>query len=274
MPKDVAVLAVHGMGDTEEGFDERLKAEIRDALGAQRWRRVCWRKVFYQKVLQENQRRLMRSTIRRADVDWIKLRRFVLFSLSDAAGMEFRREEIGSVYEQVQIVVLRALESALGELADARKPVVVVAHSLGGQVVSNYIWDAQRPNASAGVFADSDITATDPEDKFRRLKTLRYLFTSGCNIPAFVAGLPESRIKPITVNGQGWQFRWENYYDPDDALGWPLHPINAAYRAAVAVDKAVNVGGPLNSWTPMSHNQYWKDDDFLEPVIDAVKTLL
>ena len=118
------------------------------------------------------------------------------------------------------------------------------------------------------------IGTTDPRDKFRRLKTLRYLFTSGCNIPIFIAGRPENKIKPVTVGARGWNFRWENYYDPDDVLGWPLHPINAAYRSAVAVDKAINVGGPLSSWTPMSHSAYWDDRDFLRPVEKALRTLL
>jgi len=277
MAKAVAIVAVHGMGDTEKGFDEKLKSQVRQRLGEKQWARVSWNKAFYQPVLQKNQKRVMDATLRMADVDWIKLRRFVLYGFSDAAGMESRPYARNSVYQKIQDVVLSTLGRACGALEDPGCPVVIVAHSLGCQVISNYIWDAQRGSCGAGVFRGdirSPIGKTSPRDKFRRLKTLRFLFTSGCNIPIFIAGRPENKIKPVIVNARGWKFRWQNYYDPDDVLGWPLHPINAAYRAAVAIDQPINVGGPLNSWTPMSHSAYWTDGDFLDPLEQGIRTLL
>ena len=178
---------------------------------------------------------------------------------------------------QVQQVILDTLEASLAALGDPSKPVVLIAHSLGCQVVSNYLWDAQQRSAEAGVFrADrpDPIGKTSARDKFCRLKTLRALFTSGCNIPVFIAGLPKERIKPVITGARGWQFRWENYYDPDDALGWPLHPLSPAYKTAVAVDKAISAGNLLNSWSPLSHNAYWSDDDFLDPVEKSLRALL
>ena len=219
----------------------------------------------------------MRDSMNQADLDWIKLRRFALFGFSDAAAMESRPHQKNSVYQQIQERILITLDQTMRMLGDPRKPILFIAHSLGCQVLSNYIWDAQQPSVTAGVFRGdipNPIGKTTLEDKFRRLKTLRNLFTSGCNIPIFIAGLDERKIKPIIVNARGWQIRWENYYDPDDALGWPLHPLNSAYRSAVAVDKSVNVGGPLNSWTPMSHSSYWKDADFLDPVENTIRAML
>lgn len=277
MAKDIAVIAIHGMGDTKRNFDRRLKSEMRDRLGSSRWARVAWTKVFYQSVLQANQKRVMDDAIAQADIDWLKLRRFILYGFSDAAAMESRPFKKNSVYQQIQQIILDTLNDALATLGDPKKPVVFIAHSLGCQVISNYIWDAQQSNVEAGIFRDdlpNPIGKTSPEDKFRRLKTLRSLFTSGCNIPIFVAGLPKDKIKPVIVNARGWGFRWQNYYDPDDVLGWPLHPLSPAYKAAVAIDKDINVGGPLNSWTPLSHSSYWKDDDFLDPVEDALRALL
>jgi len=277
MAKAVALVAVHGMGDTERRFDEKLKSRLRKRLGEAQWSRVSWNKVYYQPVLQKNQKRVMDATLRMADVDWIKLRRFVLYGFSDAAGMESRPYARNSVYQKIQEIVLKTLDRACAALEDPRCPVVIIAHSLGCQVISNYVWDAQRVSCGAGVFRDNirnPIGKSSPIDRFRRLKTLRFLFTSGCNIPIFIAGRPESKIKPVTVNARGWNFRWQNYYDPDDVLGWPLHPVNAAYRAAVAVDQPISAGGPLNSWTPMSHSAYWTDGDFLDPVEQGIRTLL
>lgn len=277
MSKDLAIIVVHGMGDTAKNFDKPLRKRLRERLGAALWSRIAWQRAFYQPVLQANQERLMKDTVRQADVDWLKLRRFILYGFSDAAAMGSRPHKKNSVYQQVQQVILDALDAALVALGDPGKPVVVIAHSLGCQVVSNFIWDAQQRSVEAGVFRGDlphPIGKTSAGDKFRRLKTLRTLFTSGCNIPVFIAGLPKDRIKPVITSARGWRFRWENYYDPDDALGWPLHPLNPAYKAAVAVDKAVSAGTLLNSWSPLSHNAYWSDDDFLEPVEKNLRALL
>ena len=276
--KDLAIIVVHGMGETAEDFDRRLKREIEDRLGDDRWQRVAWRKVYYQGLLQKHQKRFMDDSIRLANVDWIKLRRFIISGFSDAATMQMRPHLPDSVYGKIQEIILETLDDALGALGDPRKPVVLISHSLGCQVMSNYIWDAQKQgDVDCGVFAtdlDEPIGKASLEDRFRRLKTLKYWFTSGCNIPIFVAGLPKGKINPVSTSARGWNFRWENYYDPDDVLGWPLHPLSPTYRVAVAVDKDVNVGGMISSWTPMSHNEYWKDDDFLDPVETALKSLL
>jgi hypothetical protein len=275
--KDLAVIVVHGMGDTARSFDQPLRKRLRERLGTTLWSRVAWERAYYQPVLQANQERLMKDTVRQANVDWRKLRRFILFGFSDAAAMGSRPHQKNSVYQQVQQVILDATRSALTALGDPGKPVVLIAHSLGCQVVSNFIWDAQQRSVEAGVFRNdlqSPIGKTSAEDRFCRLKTLRALFTSGCNIPVFIAGLPKNKIKPVITGARGWQIRWENYYDPDDALGWPLHPLNPAYKAAVAVDKAISAGTLLDSWSPLSHNAYWSDDDFLGPVEESLRALL
>lgn len=274
MSKELAVVVVHGMGDTHRKYDRDLRSRLRERLGAAGWARISWHAAYYQDVLQANQERLMKDTVRQADVDWLKLRRFALYGFSDAAAMGSRPHTIGSVYQQVQKRILDALETALASLGDPKKPVVLIAHSLGCQVASNYIWDAQQRSVEAGVFrADlpDPIGKQTAEDRFVRLKTLRTFITTGCNIPIFIAGLPKGKIEPILVNARGWHLRWHNYYDPDDVLGWPLHPLNRKYKAAVAVDKAVNVGNLLNSWTPLSHSAYWSDGDVLDPVEQALR---
>ena len=265
------------MGDTPRDFDRRIRNTVSRRLGGDRWSRVHWQTVYYQGVLQDNQQALMSRMLAAGELDWIRLRRFLLYGFSDAAGMESRPQFPGSVYERIQRVVLDALREALASLASPRQPVVIVAHSLGCQVISNYIWDAQQPQASAGVFradVEEPVQKQSLEGRFLRLKTLRSLMTSGCNIPVFIAGLPPDRIKPVIVDGRGWRFRWENYYDPDDALGWPLRPINAAYRRAVSVEKSVSSGGLFTSWNPLAHNGYWRDDAFVRPVERAIRSLL
>ena len=60
--------------------------------------------------------------------------------------------------------------------------------------------------------------------------------------------------------------RWENYYDKDDIIAYPLKGINEAYNKVVDGDHEINVGGATTSWNPACHNGYWEDKDFFKPV--------
>ena len=95
--------------------------------------------------------------------------------------------------------------------------------------------------------------------------------TIDCNIPIFVAGLPRNQIKPIKKPNNN--FVWENYYDEDDPLGWPLEQLSDGYKALVK-DHEINAGGILTSWNPFSHGQYWGDSDVIDPLSDHLKLLL
>ena len=232
MTKRLIVIPIHGMGDTPRNYDTKLKTALRKRFNASEWNAIDWRSVYYQDVLQKNQQRMLDAMRAGAKLDWIKLRRFLLFGFSDAAALGDEPHKPNSAYQQIQQRVQSTLEAAFN--AHGRGlPILMVAHSLGAHVLSTYIWDAQQNKVDRGVFRTG--LATSPggrsaREKFLRLKTLRCLITTGCNIPIFIAGLAKSQIKPIVVDKRGWKIRWENYYDADDVLGWPLKPICPAYR--------------------------------------------
>jgi hypothetical protein len=154
-----------------------------------------------------------------------------------------------------------------------------VAQSLGGQLISNYIWDAQQPRAYAGIWStplDDGVPADTARDNFRRMRTLRRLLTTGCNIPVFVAG--HGTIEPIDRRKLGVDFRWINQFDPDDVLGWPLAQLSAAY-AQLVEDRPVNAGGNsllerIKGLSPYSHAQYWSTDHVLDGIADSLRELL
>jgi len=103
---------------------------------------------------------------------------------------------------------------------------------------------------------------------------MRFLATTGCNIPLFVAG--RSRVVPFAAPND--DFAWRNYYDEDDALGWPLRPLYDE-RAEIVTDVPVNASGGLlgaltSSWNPLSHGNYWEDREVQRPVADALRGLL
>ena len=143
-----------------------------------------------------------------------------------------------------------------------------MAHSLGGNIMSNYIWDMQH----GGGDQPGDLSP------FEQLHTLAGMITFGCNIPLFTFAYTD--VKPIqfpadqlpdTVRNKA---RWFNYYDPDDVLGYPLKSINSAYDAVVDEDIAINVGGLLSNWNPISHTKYWTDNDFTKPAAEFIASYL
>jgi hypothetical protein len=160
--------------------------------------------------------------------------------------------------------VHRIVRDALADLYQNRlgataRPLVVLAHSFGGHVMSNYIWDVQRDRA---------VVAPGAND-FERLRTLKGIVTFGCPIPLLV--LAHDRIVPIRLPEDA---TWLNFYDRDDVFGYPLRPVNEAYRETVTRDVPVSVGGLLTSWNPLSHGAYWTDEHFVAPVAELLSALL
>ncbi len=280
MAAPLTLLIVHGMGETAPDFHDELivplRARLRDA-----WNRIAWRPVYYQPILQRNERAILQRM--RPLLRWDGLRELMLFGLSDAASLEHKKELALSPYWQTQQLILQRLDELFDETFDQSDGVVprlaIVAQSLGCQVMSNYIWDAQQSRAYAGIWSaafDDGVPADSARDRFRRARSLQLLMTTGCNIPVFVAG--HSAIEPIDRSKLGAGFRWIDQFDPDDVLGWPLAPLSAPY-AALVEDHAVNARGNtllgrVKSLTPYSHTQYWSTDSVLDRIADAIKEML
>jgi hypothetical protein len=161
---------------------------------------------------------------------------------------------------------IKKLDDQLG----GPKPLIILAHSLGGHVMSNYIYDMQKPNSPVAVGLND----------FQKMKTLAGIITFGCNIPFYTFAFDKINIKPIKFPGQKLtpdqktKAKWLNFYDPDDVLGYPLKAINKAYSDIVNQDIPINVGGILSSWNPMSHTKYWTDNDFTKPVSRFISKFL
>jgi hypothetical protein len=288
MPQ-AALITVHGMGETPRDYAAGVFDEVRTRLGPALRARAALYSVYYQDILQSNEQTVWDRIDRGSKVHYDQLRKFMLFGFADAAGLENRKEEPGSVYELAQGQIARALLAAsAANPAKPAIPVVFLAHSLGCQVLSNYLYDAQKALggglAAAGIWRDIDAWSrpalgrvlTDSEKRFLGGATCTGLVTTGCNIPIFVAAHKEMFIKPIAPPTA--LFRWLNLYDPDDVLGWPLQPLSEGYRKLVE-DRAINagqgaVGWMLKSWNPLSHNSYWQDKEVLEPLAAMLRRMV
>lgn len=277
----VVVLAVHGMGRTDTNFHHGLRKRLKRALKKTTWDQMVFDSIYYQNVLQDNQDAIWFAMDDAHWLTWKKTRKFVLFGFSDAAGLERHAETANSPYEKVQAKIKEKLICIYKQIGQHPVPIVVIAQSLGGHVISNYIWDAQqnrglwKRRGKGGI----DKTASNREeqsdlDSFLRLCTLRKLYTTGCNIPIFVSAFPKDEIEPIVTKDEHYDICWTNIFDRSDVLGWPLQPINAAYSKAVANDRQVNVGGPLSFWNPLSHKHYWKSKKVIEMLARDIEAVV
>ena len=275
MEAKVAVAVIHGIGSQankspeisdERTFSDRLYRKLARKLGRGRMaREVAWREVFWADVLEPRQERYLERIKDRTRYD--RVRGFVVKSISDAASFQRREGVDDNAYALIQQRVRRTIAD-LNEDTSDDTPLVILAHSFGGHILSNYVWDLQRGRM--------------PElaTPFQRMQTVRRFVTFGCNIPLFTFAYPPQDVAPIAYPGpeptpQPW---WLNYYDPDDVLAFPLAPIGPAYEAMAARgelrDVRMNAGGVLRSWNPLSHDAYWTDKDFVRPVAEMLRELL
>ena len=271
MAKKIAFLTLHGMGTTKKCYYKELLEALKKDVGEDRWDEdIHFEHIYYQDLLQVPQDQYFERV--KSKVDSKKLRKFLLFGFSDAGGLEYSRSINDSAYEKTQKLIFDALGRAFDAVESPQAPGVFIAQSLGGQVLSNYIWDATRnPSPTFGVWRHDHGGLNADDILFRRLNTLRVLVTTGCNIPIFVGGLP--REQRIPIDSPNDSFVWENYFDEDDALGWPLQELSDGYDALVK-DIEVNVGNIFTSWNPLSHLGYWTDKDVQMPLAAHLRSLL
>jgi hypothetical protein len=266
------------MGEQLPDYADPLKATLKKRLG-DLFDRIAFVSIYYQDILQDNEAAVFNSTQQKSKIRWDRLRKFLLYGFGDAAGLETRKEATDSPYKQTQQAIARKLLEAWEQVGqDNQARVFILAHSLGCQVISNYIWDAQQnPKASCGIWENPQPKGLPPASlSFLRLKNLHRLYTTGCNIPIFVAAHAWDEIKPFKKPNA--EFQWRNYYDPDDVLGWPLAPLSDDY-AALVQDRVINanagvIGYLLASWNPFSHEQYWDDSEVLDPLVEDLKAAL
>ena len=265
MEKEIAIITLHGMGDYKPNYYEDLKNALAKELDDD-WQKVAFEPIQYQPILQNNQNDIWQR-MNRYPLDGSILRRFLLFGFSDAGSLEYSgRSNVSDQYIKVQKEIMKALDKAYVELGSSNKPVIIIAQSLGCQVISNYIWDAKH---GSGIFKGIEPSAPEALKSFRRLESCVHLLTTGCNIPMFVGGLDPI----VAIQKPNNDFTWSNYFDRDDVLCWPLSPLSDSYEALVQ-DYEINAGGIFSSWNPWSHGQYWTDKDVLKSLINKVRSHL
>jgi hypothetical protein len=277
----IGVLVVHGMGRQEAGFSSELKSAVVDRLADRAWR-MEWHEVRWASIL-EPRETLLSDWMSKAKtpsgapirLDFSGIRQFVLHNLGDATAYQ-RDAHIESAGQLIHQRVSSEIEALVETLGDPLAPIVVIAHSLGAHIMSNYIWDRQQ-------------NTQPPGQPLAGLPGLAGMITFGCNIPLFALAFRSAR--PINLPGEAVSsfavaraVRWLNFLDQDDVLGWPIRglyekdlaDLTPAQKQTVEriEDYEIKVGGLFTGGTPLSHDGYWKDRGLATQVADYLKNLL
>jgi pimeloyl-ACP methyl ester carboxylesterase len=270
----LGVLLIHGIGNQSQRFADRAVADIQGRLRVAGIdpRQVVFQTVWWAPVLTDKEESLLARVAN--GLRWMTLRRFVIHSLADAIA--YQKSVTSAEQIDVYTAIHRVIESSMRRLRDVAGrdvPLVVMAHSLGCHMISNYIWDVRH----------AETPAPSPLEGF---DTLGGILMMGCNIPIFL--LAHQNLEPIEFPPAGIEnafpararhdvlaaARWLNFYDPDDVLAYPLRTLNAKFAETVTEDVKVNVGGVLWSWNPKSHTEYWKDREVVDRSAALIRELL
>ena len=270
MATKLGILVVHGMGCQQPGFAAEMIDSISALLTEERLEPsdVCWQPVYWADLVQPAEDRIWKAVSRHHDLSYVTLRQFVISYLGDAIAYQRVPGQQEGVYQRIHECVHQKLVALRRTLDDQDKPLMIIAHSLGCAIMSNYIWDRQHGY-------DAHNSGANP---FERMETLCGMITFGCNIPLFVLAYAEIvaiQFPPPTLPpALRPKAKWSNYFDTDDVLGYPLRPLSPTYEQAVTEDVEINVGGILTSWNPLSHTAYWSDDGFIKRVTKEVREVL
>lgn len=280
MAKKIGIGVIHGMGTHEADFADEMIAELNKRLVDDENKNandVAFQAIHWSDVLSGPQQDYLDAIKAGANVDYVKLRGFMIKALGDASGYQ-KSSTAGNTYAKIHEKIRDAIGTLRTTVGDDTAPLMIMAHSLGGHMISNYIYDLQQgaPVVSPG------------NNDFEKFHTLAGMVTFGCNIPLFTFSMnpvvaidfPATQIAGTALANKA---KWYNYYDPDDVLGYPLkligrpdtgNPPKPNYNDVVDEDRAINVGGFISSWNPTSHSKYWTDNDFTKPVARQIANFL
>jgi len=255
----LGILTVHGMGTPLIDFDNELESGLLKRLNPDFKHSVVFESIFYDSELHSNATKLWQR-LDGEGLRWDFIRKTFIFGFADATAFHVKAEDDKGMYFKINEIILSSIE-ALNQKLDTGAPVVIIAQSLGCQVISNYIWDAQR---NQGIWHPG----TRIPLSYQKLENAKLLITTGCNIPLFISGLHVEKLEAIhPLNNE---FKW---FNSDDVLGYPLKPLSTgfdnSYNNVVTEDIKLNTG-----FTPIvAHTNYWRNPKCLDSMANKINQL-
>ncbi len=272
--KRLGILIIRGSGmsgfDAQEKFLGRLwKCLEKDGVDSSQ---IAYHFVDWYSVLDTGQVELLRRLEEQEELkvkSW-PLRRFLITNITDLINYGGRPNQPSDVYDKIHAQVHRDIQTLQGQLLE-NSPLIILSSSMGTEIINNHIWDRQQW-ATKNPGTDDPLGGTP----FERMETLLALYAYGNNIPIFATSRPLDSLQPIAFPGSAISpdlqphSKWENIYDKNDPMGYPIKFLNANYQNAPVVDKQINVGDVLTFWNLASHLKYWNSKRLVRRLNDYI----
>ncbi len=265
----LAIAVIHGLGSEEQYFSVELKHRIVEQYvqANENYSEddLVFQEIFWGDLISDSLSQLSEKVNYKKDLTYPGLRRTFMdyLGVSHAYRDGNRNDLYLAIHERVRINLQKLASHR--RVDDATTPLVVLAHSFGSVIMSDFIWDMRQKQASSkGVV--TGLTS------FEQFDTLSGFITFGNPMALFAAQNPEAYNQPISIRGKAHtedyqkRAKWYNFYDKDDVVAYPLKGLNDAYDKAVDGDFEINVGSAATSWNPACHTGYWEDADFYKAV--------
>ncbi len=289
MPRDVAVVFVHGIYGKQINYAEKMQGRLSDLLPKDV--RVAYGSVSWADLVRDRQLNYLRVA-KSAGVRDNRFRRYVVFGLGDAAAYQKTSDHENSIYHKVQGRISETL-AELDSPGMRDRPLIFVGHSLGCHIISSYAWDLNqfKHRTEADILANVTDEALIKHwrrlqvSPFCRLDTFAGFVTLGNNMPMFTFTFGPERVFPITAapnadlkpafpgaalpESLSKQARWLNFFHKHDLLAFPLKPLNPAYEAENRIED-ICVHSESLTWRSVpllsylgAHASYWTNPTVL-----------
>ncbi len=268
MAAKLGVLIIHGVGWQAKGFANVMigKLERRISDYGLNHTEILFQPIYWHPILSRREDKLFTRLFPEDKPPLRWLRRKVINLIGDVTGYQYMPNKKDEAHDNIHRVVYDSIADLRRKLDNKDRPVIVIAHSMGSVIMSDYIWDRQNwdPQRKGG---------PDPyaNNKFESMETLAGFITCGSPIPLYaLAYNPIDRIKfpgeELDENLRNFA-KWLNFFYSGDVLGWPLQNLSPSYNDTQ--DSKITVGLPV-----FCHTKYWTDDNFIEPVAKYVAGIL
>jgi len=272
----LAVAIIHGLGSEEQFFSVELKHRIVESYvelhESHQEDDLIFQEIFWGDLVSDSITELNEKVNYKGDLTYPSLRRTFMdyLGVSQAYKSGVKNNLYKAIHERVRECMHKLASHR--RLDTEKTPLVVLAHSFGSIIMSDYIWDIRKEQESSN-------GKQKGVSNFEQFDTFSGYVTFGNPMALFAASNPADFAQPLKVEGKALseeyqkRAKWYNFYDKDDVVAYPLKGLNAQFDANVNEDIEINVGSAATSWNPACHTGYWEDKDFYAPVAEFLSEL-
>ena len=134
--KKLGVLTIHGIGKVPRNYADGFIGSLKNMIGKAE-KDIAFGSIYYQNTQQANEERIWQRYSKNK-LDWREARKFLLFGIADATSLEHSKGDFESNYILAQLEIAKELQAMRGKI-EPDAPIIIIADSLGGHVLSCYI---------------------------------------------------------------------------------------------------------------------------------------